>query len=173
VKGIEQVLRFGLPRIKWEDYTSHGGPVESALTFELLYIVSTLKQIDVRLFDPKLVDAGTSGRRPDMFLNSVVMSYVEALLSRGNNAEAKKGLDEHISRFYESPNNGSEPHYKLQDGHDFAVLHFQNWGSEPLKPSDKWTQAFGERVFTYIMPTRQLFRGDMRVDNDPTAASSV
>jgi len=173
VEGIEQVLRFGLPRIQWEQYVSHGGPVENALTFELLYVVATLAQIGARLFDPKLVDAGTSARRPDMFLNSIVNSYLEALLTRGNSADAKKSLNEHISRFYESPNNGSEPHYKLQHGQDFAVLHFQNWGSEPLKPSDKWTQAFGERVFTYIMPTRQLFRGDMRVDNDPTAASSV
>jgi len=170
--GIEQVLRFGLSRMSWTQYNAHGGPVEDSLTFELLSKVARLGQMDLLLFNPKLVNAGTSGRRPDMFFNNVLNSYVEAVLSLVNNAQAASNLDNHISRFYESPDS-DQPWYQLQNGQDFAVLHFQNCGEVPIQPSDKWKQVFDQRVFTYVMPTRQLFRGNLRVDHFPTAENSL
>ena len=38
--GIKQLLRFALPQMNWQPYLSHGGPIEDALTFELMLILS-------------------------------------------------------------------------------------------------------------------------------------
>lgn len=171
VKGIEQLLRIGLPRVQWRQYDAHGGAIENALTFELMVAISKLAGNTTQLFSPGLVDAGSQARKPDIFFNGIVKSYLEVVLSRSNTPKTTESLDEHVSRFYRLQED-QDPHYKLQPGRDFAILHFQDWGAEPLKPTHKWLKAFQERVFTFIMPTKVLFLGDTRIDEFPLAISS-
>ena len=172
VKGIQQLLRIGLPHIEWDQYEGHGGAIEDCLTFELMLAVRARVHHSTQLFCPALVEAGHRARKPDMFFNSVVNSYVEALLTHGNTSKSRTSLDEHISRFYK-PQEDKDPYYKLQQGRDFAILHFQNWGGDhPLQPNATLQDAFQERVFTFIMPTKALFLGNTRIDEVPLAVSS-
>jgi hypothetical protein len=86
VGGVRQLLAFALPHLDWSMYNAFGGPTEDALTHEL--IVTLYKQVPslaAQIFNPKLVDAGTAGRRPDMFLNTRVNSFVECVLAPANN----------------------------------------------------------------------------------------
>ena len=155
VAGVQQLLCCALPKVTWDDYTAHGGPVEDALTFELLLILSEV--LETRLFNPKLINAGTASRKPDLYLNSIVDAYVECVLTAGNNLTERKKLDEHISRFYP---NGEDLYYNIGDS-DFAVINYQQEGGEPMQPSDQRFkgQIFEERVFTFIMSTKAVYRG--------------
>ena len=69
----------------------------------------------------------------------------------------RKKLDEHISRFFQE---GKDLHYNI--GHsDFAVINYQQEGTEPIQPSSQrfQGQVFEERVFTFIMSTKEVYRG--------------
>ena len=74
-------------------------PTEDALTFEMLIILAGVQHLHVGLFNPKLINAGMAGRKPNIYLNSTVASYVECVLTTGNSESERKKLDEHISRF--------------------------------------------------------------------------
>ena len=63
--GVQELLSYGTPSMSWTHYDAHGEPVEDALTFELLHVLSGVKTPGVMLFNPKPVTAATSGRRPD------------------------------------------------------------------------------------------------------------
>ena len=65
--GIKQILHHSLPGLQWSQYDAHGRPVEDALTFQLMADMTHIPQVATRLFDPKLVDLGTSARRPDIY----------------------------------------------------------------------------------------------------------
>lgn len=85
--------------MSWQHYDAHGGAVEDALTFELLRSLSDVQPLGVMLFNPKLVLAATSGRRPDIYFNSTVHSYVECVLTKANTQTARKDVEKHILRF--------------------------------------------------------------------------
>lgn len=171
VEGIKELLRYGLSFVEWEQYGEHGGVIESALVVELMIALSSLEQIGTQLFCPGLIDAGTQARKPDMYFNDVVNSYLEACYSRSNTKQTKQSLDEHISRFYESEKE-RVPYYRIQPGQGFAILHFQNWGKDPLQPNERWLNAFKDHVFTFIMPSRALFIGSTLINQVPLASSS-
>ena len=150
--------------MQWQQYQSHGGPIEDALTFELLVMLSRVSSLDTRLFNPKLVNYN-AGRKPDLYLNTTVGSYVECVLTTANSNSERKKLDEHISRFYwedySNPSKHKDPPYYQTNGADFAVLNFQNYGDEPMEPFDDYFRAiYDERVFTFVMPTKCLYRGN-------------
>lgn len=145
--------------MKWEHYASHGGPVEDALSFELLFVMAQIPQLSARLFNPKLVDVGTRGRRPDIYINSLVNSYIECVLTTGHTETDTAKLDEHMERFC-ADDDTVDPHYRLLEGQDYAVLNFQTSGSTPLNPSDPYRVLFAERVFTFLMCTKQIFLGN-------------
>ena len=157
VAGVQQLLCHALPNVTWDEYMPHGGPIEDALTFELLLILSQVKKLGTRLFNPKLINAGTASRKPDLYLNSSVDTYVECVLTTANNLTERKKLDEHISRFYR---NGGDTYYNIGNS-DFAIINYQREGSEPMQPSDQRFQGqiFEERVFTFIMSTKEVYRG--------------
>lgn len=135
----------------------HGGPTEDALTFELLVILAGVKHLGTRLFNPKLIDVGMAGRKPVLYLNSTVDTYVECVLTNASNESERKKLDEHISRFYDGQSEG--PAYYQIEG--FAILNFQDFGDQPMEPLDQRFrgQAFDERVFTFLMNTKEVFFG--------------
>ena len=165
IAGVQQLLKFACPNIQWRQYQVHGGPIEDALTFELLVALSRVSSLDTRLFNPKLVNYN-AGRKPDLYLNTTVGSYVvECVLTTANSERERKKLDEHISRFYweaySDPSKHKAPPYYATDGADFAVLNFQNYGDEPMEPFDDYFRAiYRERVFTFVMSTRCLYWGD-------------
>jgi hypothetical protein len=182
LEGVQQLLSYAVPYLDLRPYDEHGGPVEDAITFQVLSRLAGVRQLDTRLFNPKLVDAGTSARRPDMFLNSTCNSYVECVYIKS--ASQITGLDQHIAEFYEpkpltkaqqqkkkknakngrpTKERGELPHYVIAAHRTFAILSFQSYGREPLKPSPKWKDVFEERVFTYAMPTKRLYRGTTEV----------
>lgn len=156
VEGVRQALAFAMPKLDWSAYVAHGGPIEDALTFEVLLIFRRIDKLRARLFNPKLINSGTAGRRPDMYLNNSINAYVEAVMTDGHTKSDIKLLEEHIKRFTAHPN----PRCVI-DGSDWAILHYQRQGSVPLKPTDQSLSGaiFYNRVFTFVMPTRQLFRG--------------
>jgi hypothetical protein len=171
VDGIEQILMFGLPRMDWQHYDQHGGAVEDALTFELLQVVARLSQIGMSLFSPKLVNFGISTRRPDMFFNDKLSTYVEALVTKAQDTTARRALDEHISRFYN--NSGEGLHYQLNTGADWAVLNFQRVGSQPLKPLNiTLTNVFERHCFTFVMTSKDIFRGSKLISSGNTTLIS-
>ena len=158
LEGIAQVLQGTLPGLQWSQYDRFGGPIEDALSFELLSGMARIPQVTARLFNPKLVDSGTSARRPDIYINSQVNSFIQCVLTDGSTREDKKRLDERIGRFLKQDEH-SDAYYKLSKGQDWAILNFQKTGTVPLEPSDKFSQSFDERVFTFIMADRKIFRG--------------
>lgn len=160
LQGINEVLLRSLPGLQWGQYDAHGGPVEDALSFELLAAMANIRELSTRLFNPKLVDAGTSGRRPDIYINSHVNSYIECLLTEGHTESDTKSLDEHIDRF-SAQERGVEVRYALVEGQDFAVLNFQKTGNTPLNPSGAFSNMFGERVFTFLMATEKIYLGNV------------
>ena len=153
LKGIKQVLQKSLPGLQWSQCDAHGGPVEDALTFELLSAMANIRELTTRLFNPKLVEVGTTGRRPDTHINSQVNSYVECLLTESHTETDKASLDEHIDRFC-AQDDGTDVRYTLLEGQDWAALNnFQKTGMLPLNPSDAYSHLFQERVFTFLMAT--------------------
>jgi len=152
ITGVQQLLSHTLPKLHWDQYGPHGGPIEDAVTFELLGL-SKVKQVNTRLFNPKLINAGTSARKPERYLNSTIDSYVECVLTSANKATESKSLDGHISRFY--PNTDGHVYYNIGDS-SFAILNYQLAGTEPLQPENQRFrgQVFDERVFTFIKPTK-------------------
>lgn len=93
VEGVRQVLTFELPKLDWSAYSAHGGPVEDALTFEVILILGRIDKLRTRLFNPKLIDAGTAGRRPDFYLNTSINAYVECVLTQGHTDTDIKSLE--------------------------------------------------------------------------------
>lgn len=161
LQGVQELLTWGTPQISWEHYEAHGGAVEDALTFELLRHLSHVKPLGVMLFNPKLVMASTSARRPDIYLNSTVHCYVECVLTKANTPTSRKDVEDHVLRFFRNTNN-SPAHYEIQDA-NFAILHYQDWGTAPMQLQDATCQhCFNERVFTFLMRTSppQLFLGN-------------
>ena len=162
VTGVQQLLCWAAPRMSWKQYEAHGGPVEDALTFELLWNLLDAKPLEVMLFNPKLVTAGTTARRPDIYFNSVVHSYVECVLTKGNTPSSRQDVENHILRFV-AQENAETAQYEIQNA-DFAILHFQDWGTAPMQLQNEiCRQNFNERVFTFVMTTRELFLGDTRI----------
>ena len=158
IAGVQQLLSHTLPKLNWDQYGPHGGPIEDAMTFELLLGLSKVKQLDTRLFNPKLINAGTAARKPDLYFNSTIDSYIECVLTSANNATDRRSLDEHISRFY--PNTDGDVYYNIGDS-SFAIINYQVAGTEPLQPENQHFrgQVFDERVFTLVMPTKEVYRG--------------
>jgi hypothetical protein len=175
VAGLLQLLVWALPRIVLSEYDKHGGPTEDAITVALVSELASLQDVGTRLFNPRLVDAGTPARRPDMFFHNMVDTYVEATLTQTPDVANVAKFDEHISRFYE-PSKKTEasgevgPHYDVK-GKDFAIINYQNFGTIPMKPSHKWNQVFRERVFTFVIPTTEVFLGNELVY--PCAAAII
>jgi hypothetical protein len=161
VEGVKQVLAFALPKLSWEQYETHGGAVEDALTFELILLLTRVDHLKTRLFNPKLVDAGQSGRRPDIYLNTFLDAYVECVRTKGHTASDVKALEEHINRFV-----GRGDVAKRYDigVRDYAILHYQVEGTKPLVPTDALlSEIFLERVFTFTMVNKALYRGSVFV----------
>lgn len=77
IDRVRQVLMFALPKLHWEQYDAHGGAAEDAVTFELSLLFQRVAHLKGKLFNPKLIDARKAGRRPDLYVNSDVDSYVE------------------------------------------------------------------------------------------------
>lgn len=169
VGGIHQLLQFALPHLNWDHYNAHGGPVEDALTFELLVILSRVAHLGTRLFNPKLINYGMARRKPDLYLNTTVDAYVECVLTTANNGSERKKLDEHISRFYWQQYNDPAlrcvPAYYQIGESGFAILNFQNFGFQPMEPFDPSFQGtiFDERVFTFLMNTKEVYLGNRRI----------
>jgi hypothetical protein len=53
--GVRQLLEFALPNLSWEQYNPYGGPIEDALSFELLLILSRVSHLSTRLFTPSWI----------------------------------------------------------------------------------------------------------------------
>ena len=159
IDGVQQLLSHTLPKLNWDQYGPHGGPIKDAMTFELLLGLSKVKQLDTRLFNPKLINAGTTARKPDLYLNSTIDSYVECVVTSANNATERRSLDEHISRFYR--NTDGDVYYNIGDS-SFAIINYQLEGTVPLQPENQYfrVQVFDERVFTFIMSTKEVYRGN-------------
>lgn len=168
VGGVRQLLEFALPNMHWEHYGRHGGPIEDALTFELMLILSRVAHLGTRLFNTKLINFN-AGRKPDLYLNTSVDAYVEAILTTSNSLSERKRLDEHISRFYwekyEDPNKHSPPAYYQIEPSAFAILNYQNFGTEPMLPSEPTFQGriFSERVFTFMTESKEVYLGSVRI----------
>ena len=91
VGGVRQLLQFALPKLNWDQYNAFGGPIEDALTLELLIVLSGVSFLQTRLFNPKLINAGTAVRKPDLYLNSSIDAFVECVLTTAkNNSEVAK-----------------------------------------------------------------------------------
>jgi hypothetical protein len=126
VGGVRQLLAFALPHLDWSMYNAFGGPTEDALTYELIVALYKVPSLAANIFNPKLVDAGTAGRRPDMFLNTQVNSFVECVLAPANNQSTVLDIERHMRRFL-----GDNPHYNIGD-REFAVLIYQAEGQAPI-----------------------------------------
>jgi hypothetical protein len=139
VGGVQQLLQFALPNMNSQQYNAQGGPVEDAMTFELMLILSRVAHLGTRLFNPKLINFA-AGRKPDLYLNTSVDAYVEAVLTKANSDSERKKLDEHISRFYwekyADPLKHSPPAYYQITSSDCAILNYQTFGTEPMLPFD-------------------------------------
>jgi hypothetical protein len=134
------------------------------MTVEMLLILSGVQHLGTRLFNPKLVNSGTAARKPDLYLNSTIDSYVECVLDRANKPSEVAKLDEHISRFYAKPTSGERAHYQI-GGSNFAILHYQEQGRTPMEPTGSdhrfQGQVFQEWVFTFLMSTKEVFLGNI------------
>lgn len=162
VDGICQLLQFALPHLDWARYMVFGGPVEDALTVELLIILAGASQLTTRLFNPELINAGTAARKPDLYFNTPVDSFVECVLTTANNATEVAKLDEHIARFYPTTPGGT-PYYQIGNS-NFAILNYQQYGDQPLQPGTRFRgQVFDSRVFTFLMSTKEVFLGSRRI----------
>jgi hypothetical protein len=107
-----------------------------------------------------------AGRKPSIYLNSTVASYVECVLTTGNSESERKKLDENISRFY------WEQYYSLRHAPPpacyqigqlgFAILNYQNFGTKPMLPFDPYFQCtiFDQWVFTFLMQTKEVYLGN-------------
>ena len=131
----------------------------------MLIILAGVQHLVTRLFNPKLINAGTAGRKPDLYLNSTVDSYVECVLTTAGNESERKKLDEHISRFYRKQYDDPlqrvpPPYYQIGES-EFAILNYQDFGTVPLQPLDQRFQGkiFAQRVFTFLMKTKELYFG--------------
>jgi hypothetical protein len=164
--GIRQLFTFALPSISWTQYDAHGGPIEDALTFEMLIILAGVQHLGTRLFNPKLINTGTADRKPDLYLNTEIDSYVECVSTTAGDDSERKKLDEHISRFYwkqyPDPLQRVPPAYYQIGESEFAILNYQDFGTVPLQPLDQsfQEQIFAERVFTFLMKTKELYLGN-------------
>ena len=144
--------------MSWHAYEAHGGPVEDALTFELLDVLGSVNTLGVMLFNSTLVTAGTSTRRPDIYFNSNVHCYVECVLTKSNTEYYRRDVEKHVLRFF--PNDRGSPHYQIQTA-DYAILHFQDWGDAPMQlQEEQCVHCFNERIFTFLMKTKKLFLGN-------------
>ncbi|KAG7356855.1 AAA domain containing protein [Nitzschia inconspicua] len=188
--GVCELLAFALPSLDWSPYNATGGPTEDALSLELIVILNQVQILSHRLFNPKLVNAGTAHRRPDIFLNSMVNAYVECVLTRSLSDSAVRDVEDHIGRFL-----GDDPYYKIEDNRTWAVLHFQGVGDapmqlkyldkkgekgQPMDPQKKKAMklAFSSgQIFTFLMQTRDVYCGAKLIagpnfqeaqSNDPT-----
>ena len=168
IDGVRQLLVLGLSNLQWDQYNANGGPIEDALSFELLFALSSVSNLDTRLFNPKLVNYN-AGRKPDLYFNATVDSYVECILTTANSPTERKKLDEHISRFYwevyADPSKHAEPAYYQRGDKDFAILNFQSYGTEPMEPYDDFFRddIYEERVFTFVMNTRSVYLGSQLI----------
>jgi hypothetical protein len=163
--GIQQLFKYAQPMLSWAQYDLYGGPIEDTLTFEMLIILAGVQHLGTRLFNPKLISAGTAGRNPDIYLNSTIDCYVECVLTTGNNQSERKKLDEHISRFYweeyKDPTKHAAPAYYQIGQSGCAILNYQNFGTQPIQPFDPFFQGviFEQRVFTFLMNTKEVYLG--------------
>ena len=162
IEGVRQLLCHALPGLNWDQYAAHGGPIEDALTFELMLGLTVFSRLGTFLFNPKLINAGTAARKPDLYVNSTIDSYVECVLTTGINATEQKKLDEHIARF--RPKTDGSPYYNIGSS-SFAILNYQKRGNAPLQPHDSAYQGrvFNERVFTFLMASKEVYRGNTRI----------
>jgi hypothetical protein len=112
------------------------------------------------------------GRKPNLYLNNTIDSYVECVLTTANNNSERKKLDEHISRFYwqkyeEHPIIHSPPsaYYQIGNAANFAILNYQETGTQPLQPYMQFFQGqiFAEKVFTFLMSTKEVYKGNERI----------
>jgi hypothetical protein len=156
------MLAFALPKLCWEQYDSHGGAVEDALTFELILILTRVDHLKTKLFNPKLIDYGQSGRRPDIYLNTSVDAYIECVRTKGHTETDVKSLEEHINRFIGL--DAVAKRYDIGD-RDFAILNYQVEGTKPLVPTNPRLSGkiFAKHVFTFTMVDKHLYRGSMLV----------
>lgn len=53
-KGVQHLFSYSLPVLSWAQYDPYGGPVEDALTVEMLVILAGVQHLQPRLFNPKL-----------------------------------------------------------------------------------------------------------------------
>ena len=113
-------------------------------------------------FYPKLINTGTAARKPDLYVNATIDSYVECVLTTGSNAAEQKKLDEHIARFY--PKTDGSLYYNIGSS-NFAILNYQESDNAPLQPHDSAYQGrvFNERVFTFLMASKEVYRGNTRI----------
>ena len=128
-----------------------------------------MAHLGTRLFNPKLINSA-AGRKPDLYVNNTVDSYVECILTTSNSDSERKKLDEHISRFYwekyDDPQKHSPPaYYQIAPSSDFAILNYQNFGTDPMRPfhADFQGDIFSKRVFTFIMTTEEIYLGCIRI----------
>jgi hypothetical protein len=174
VDGISQILKIGCMQMLWKQYDKHGGAVEDALTFELLMVLKNIPQLTTQLFNPKLVDVGTPGRRPDIYVNSKVNSYIECLLSLSTDKKSKTALEEHIDRFCSDDDDDAhdamdmelaadKARYRLVEGQEWAVLNYQKTGQLPIEPSLPYDNLFQKHVFTFLMASKQLYLGSLLI----------
>ena len=163
--GVRQLLIYGLPLMSWDQYKPFGGPVEDALTFELYRILAGVKQLGTHLFNPRMVNQGNAARRPDLYLNSTIDAFVECVLTKANSKTEREKLDEHISRFYQNHSTG-ERHYQIGQ-RAFAILNYQEVGTEPLQPWDQRFQGpiFEQRVFTFLMSSKEVYLGSQLISS--------
>ena len=168
VAGVRQLLSFALPHLDWSMYNAFGGPTEDALTHELIVTLYKVPTLTAKIFNPKLVDAGTAGRRPDMFLNSAVNVFVECVLASTNNTSTVLDIERHIRRFL-----GANPHYDFGNK-DFAILIYQEQGQLPIplqylddkdftmtaQMRQDMENTYLQRVFTFVMQTRAVYLGN-------------
>jgi hypothetical protein len=166
--GVEHALKIVLPQLSWSQYDAIGGPTEDAMTFELLLGISRFSSISTRIFGAKLVNSALAARKPDVFLNSHVNSYVECVLTTGNNDTERKKLDEHISRFYwqgysDDSKRQGPPYYPV-GGSEFAILNYQKTGDVPIQPFLSCfaiSEIFEKRVFTFLMASKHVYVGNI------------
>jgi hypothetical protein len=173
LEGVTQLLTFALPCLDWSMYNAFGGPTEDALTHELIVTFYQVASLSAKLFNPKLVDAGTAARRPDMFLNTIVNSFVECVLAAANNNSTVLDIERHMRRFL-----GDSPRYNIGN-RDYAVLIYQDYGQEPislmylddpaqgLQMTAPLRQAmeldYQTRVYTFLMQTGAVYLGNQLV----------
>lgn len=173
VAGVRQLFSFALPHLDWSMYNGFGGPTEDALTHEVIVTLYKVPTLTAKIFNPKLVDAGTAARRPDMFLNSTVNTFVECVLAPANNASTVLDIERRMRRFL-----GANRRYNIGNK-DYAILIFQEEGQLPIplqylddkEKNEPMTAqmrgdmqlAYQERVFTFLMQTRAIYLGNQIV----------